>query len=94
MTNDNDIRLLRLLDLKEFEHIIVGCRCGRIVEFMPGYLQRRHRLPSTTLVYDLQYILRCTRCNAIHGFEIVIQDMRNRGNSSKPCPKRVIVART
>jgi hypothetical protein len=27
-------------------------------------LQRRYRLPSDTLVYDLQYRFKCGRCNS------------------------------
>jgi hypothetical protein len=43
---------------------------------MPGSLQRLHHLPSDTLVYDLQYRLRCIKCRADRGLEIIIQDMR------------------
>jgi hypothetical protein len=44
----------------------------RIAQYMPGFLQRRYRLPSTTLVYDLLYRLRCAHCRADRGFEIVV----------------------
>ena len=46
MPDETDARYLRLFDLKPYEHIIVRCQCGRIVQYMPGVLQRRHRLPS------------------------------------------------
>jgi hypothetical protein len=36
------------------EVIVVGCPCGRSVEYHKGFLQRRHRVPSDFLVYDLQ----------------------------------------
>ncbi len=93
MPAEPDPRLLRLLDLKDYEHIVITCRCGRSVEYLPGFLQRRHRLSSATLVYDLQYLLRCTHCRADRGFEIVIRDIRNRWDNSKACPERIIVAR-
>ena len=89
----SDAQTLRLIDLKPYEHIIVRCQCGRTVQYMPGVLQRQHRLPSTTLIYDLQFRLRCSHCRAFAGFEITVVDMRNMGDNSKPCPERVIVAK-
>ena len=94
MPNDTDARCLRLFDLKPYEHIIVRCKCGSIVQFMPGVLQRRHRVPSDTLTYDLQFKLRCSRCRAFNGFEIIVKDVRNIGDNSKPCPELVIVSRS
>jgi hypothetical protein len=88
---ENDPRALRLYDLKPYEHIIVTCQCGQIVQYMPGLLQRRHRVPSDTLIYDLQFRFRCSRCRAFNGFEIKVVDMRNIGDNSKPCPERIIV---
>lgn len=93
MPSEPDTRCLRLFDLKPYEHMIVRCRCGRIAQYMPGVLQRRHRVPSDTLIYDLQFRLRCSGCRAFNGFEITVKDMRNIGDNSKPCPVRVIVAR-
>ena len=84
---------LRLIDLKPHEHIFVRCQCGRVVQYMPGLLQRRYRLPSTTLIYDLQFRLRCSHCRAFAGFEITVLDMRNIGDNSKSCPERVIVGK-
>ena len=51
-----------LMELKEKE----GDRwpCGRSVEYFPGFLQRRHRVPSDILVFDMQFRLRCSHCNA------------------------------
>ncbi len=89
----SDPQILRLIDLKPYEHIIVRCQCGRSVQYMPGVLQRQHRLPSTTLIYDLQFRLRCSHCRAFAGFEITVVDMRDMGDNSKPCPERVIVAK-
>jgi hypothetical protein len=91
VTSDPDPRLLRLLDLAEHQHIVVTCQCGRIVEYMPGFLQRRHRLASTTLIYDLQFRLRCRHCRAERGFKIVVADVRNRGNRAEEPPELVIV---
>src|SRR5208337_4447280 len=53
-------RWLRLGDLARREVIVVRCGCRRSVEYPPGFLQRRHRLPSDFLVYDLQFRLRCS----------------------------------
>jgi hypothetical protein len=71
--------------------IVVRCGCGRS-EYPPGFLQRRYRVPSDTLVYDLQFRLRCSHCNRRAGFRITIFDDRTRGDSSKPRLERVVVA--
>jgi len=85
-------RWLRLGDLAPHEVIVVGCPCGRSVEYHKGFLQRRHRVPSDTLVFDLQFRLRCTHCNARAGFRITIFDTRTRGDNWKPRLERVVVA--
>ena len=85
-------RWVRLGDLAAHEVIVVRCPCGRNVEYHKGYLQRRHRVPSDFLVYDLQFRLRCLRCNARVGFRITIFDERTRGDSSKPRLGRAVVA--
>ena len=51
-------RWLCLGDVLSHEVIVVRCPCGRSVEYPAGYLQRRYRLPSDMLVYDLQFRLR------------------------------------
>jgi hypothetical protein len=68
--------------------VVTGCRrkkrwtpCARSVEYFPGFLQRRHRLVSDTLVYDLQF-----------RFRITIFDERTRGDNWKPRLERVVVA--
>ena len=61
-------RWLRLGDLAAHEVIVVRCPCGRSVEYHKGFLQRRHRVPSDTLVFDLQFRLRCSHCNRPRGF--------------------------
>jgi len=81
-------RWLRLGDLAAHDIIVVRCPCERSVEFPPGFLQRRHRLASDMLVYDLQFRLRCRRS----GFRITIFDNRTRGDNSKPRLERVVVA--
>ena len=85
-------RWLRLGDLAPREVIVVRCSCGRSVEYHKGYLQRRHRVPSDTLVYDLQFRLHCTYRNCRRGFRITIFDNRGRGDNSKPRLERVVVA--
>jgi hypothetical protein len=70
--------------------IAVRCPCGRGVEYFPGFLQRKHGVPSDILVYDLQFRLRCSRCNARMGFRITIFDTRTRGDNWKPRLERVV----
>jgi hypothetical protein len=65
-------RALRLWDLRENQAVVVKCCCGRIAQFGPGVLQRLYRVPSDTLVYDLRFRLRCSRCNAKRGFEVTV----------------------
>ena len=72
------------------EVIVVCCPCERSVEFPPGFLQRRYRVPSDTLVFDLQFRLRCKGCNRGSGFRITIFDNRMRGDNSKPRLERVV----
>jgi hypothetical protein len=55
-------------------------------------LQRRRRIASDTLAYDLQYRLRCRRCNRRSGFRIAVVDGRGRGDNSVPERERVVVA--
>ena len=83
-------RWLRLGDLAPHEVIVVRCPCGRSVEYHKGFLQRRHRVPSDFLVYDLQFRLRCSHCNARVGFRITILDERTRWDNSKPRLERVV----
>lgn len=85
-------RWLRLGDLAAHEVIVVRCPCGRSVEYPPGYLQRRHGFASDTLVFDLQFRLRCSNCNRRNGFRITIFDNRTRGDNSKPRLERLVVA--
>ncbi len=55
---------VRLWDLKDGQRVAVTCICGRITHFLPGVLQRLHKMPSDTLVYDLRYGLRCQKCRS------------------------------
>jgi len=86
-----DPRLLRLLDLAEHEFVRAACPCGRIVEYRPGVLQRLRRLSSATLIYDLQFRLRCRHCNRRSGFRIAVVDGRGRGDNRVPTRERVVV---
>jgi hypothetical protein len=87
-----DDRDLRLYDLARHETIRVRCRCGRIVEFMHGVIQRRLHLPSDTMLIDLQFRLKCSSCNAREGFQISLFDERNRYSNEEARRERVIVA--
>jgi hypothetical protein len=91
--NGQDPRTLRLFDLAPYEAILVRCECGRMTEYGPGLLQRLHRIPSSTLIYDLQYRLRCQQCNRRDGFDIGILDTRARGDSHQPRVERPVVSR-
>lgn len=91
MDGPADQRSVRLLDLAAHECVVVYCPCGRIVEYLPGVLQRLYRLPSDTLIYDPQFRLRCRQCNRRSGFRITVADMRGRGNRSTAPAERVIV---
>ena len=65
---------MKLRDLKHDHKTVVTCGCGRITHFLPGFLQSHFRVPSDTLVWDLRYRLRCSKCNAKDRFEIVIEE--------------------
>jgi hypothetical protein len=86
-----NLRELRLMDLAPHDTIVVECGCSHIVEYMNGSLQRLHHIPSTILVFDLQYRLRCKHCRADRGFSISLRDERDRGDNSKNDIGRVIV---
>jgi hypothetical protein len=88
---DQGPRALRLLDLEPHDTIVVRCQCGRIVEFLPGFLPLHHQIPSTTLVYDLQYRFKCRRCGRRSGFKISLRDERDRSHVVKGKIERVIV---
>jgi hypothetical protein len=45
---------------------------------------RKFWLSSDFLASDLQFRLRCSRCNARTGFRITIFDTRTRGDNWKP----------
>jgi hypothetical protein len=90
-TDGHSRRLERLIDLGKTEVIVVRCRCGSITEYGQGFLQRRHRVASDTLVHDLRYRLKCGKCNNRDQFKISIIDKRDLGDSSKPMPEWVIV---
>ena len=90
MSTERDTRTLRLLDLSPHDTIVVECVCGRIVEYLYGVLPRLHRVPSTTLIWDLQFRLRCSQCGRRDGFGVSIRDERERGDSAN-ARKGVIV---
>jgi hypothetical protein len=72
-----DPRLWRLFDLARDETIVIRCPCEHgNVSFGPGELQRRRRVPSDTLIYDLQYRMRRQRCGRTQGFTITVLRLR------------------
>jgi hypothetical protein len=91
MADTRDPRTIRLFDLAAHEAVIVTCQCGRISEYRQGMLQRVHRIPSDTLLYDLQFRLRCSHCQRRDDFKIELQDTRFVGTSSHLPEPRVIV---
>jgi hypothetical protein len=68
-----DSRTIRLWDLKRDQRVTVKCVCGRSVHFLPGTLQRHHRVPSDTLIYDLRFRLKCRKCNSRQGIEVSVE---------------------
>ncbi len=68
------LRTMRLWDLAEYEAVVMKCRSGNIAEYGPGVLQRLHKVPSDTLIFDLQFRLRGGHCNARQDFEISVTD--------------------
>ncbi len=82
---------MRLLDLAPKDVIVVRCECGWIAHYGPGLLQRHHRVPSDTLIYDLQYRFRCKHCRRRTGFAISVEDHTNVSDVSMPRDIRVIV---
>ena len=83
-----DYRHLRLYDVADHESISIRCKCGRSVEFIRGRLQ----LPSDTLIYDLRYRLRCTKCDSTDGFRIAVIDRGAHPRVGEGFPEKVIVA--
>ncbi len=87
----DDIRFTRLFHLADHERVVVRCPCGANIEFHPGAFPKRYRTPSDTLIYDLQFRLRCQHCKRRRGFEIAIGSIRRMGTSSAPIPARIVV---
>jgi len=79
-------RTLRLYDMGANDVLTVQCACGRLARFAAGELQRRHRVPSDTLIYDLQYRLRCgfSQCKRRDGVRIVLWDGEPTGPRTPP----------
>ena len=73
---DLDYRTLRLFDLGRTEQIEVACPCDWSTYFGPGHLQRRYRLPSDMLIFDLQFRVRCSHCSRRDGFAIAVINTR------------------
>jgi len=57
---------------------------GEASSIVKGFLQRRQRVLSDTLVFDLQFRLCCRDCNRLSGFRITIFDELMRDDNSKP----------
>jgi hypothetical protein len=67
-----DPRAQRLWDVRETQRIKVTCQCGQTAHFLPGFLQRRYRLPSDLLVHDLKFRLRCSKCRSKDRFTVIV----------------------
>src|SRR5271163_2094551 len=91
MQQNDDMRRTRLYDLAEDERVHVRCVCGASVIYHPGAFPKKYRTPSDTLLYDLQFRLRCGHCNRNHSFEISIATTRMIGSSSNPQPDKIVV---
>jgi len=96
MLAQGDPRKLRLYDVGPSDILTVQCSCGRLARFAAGELQRRHRVPSDTLLHDLQYRLRCgfEQCRRTRGIRIVLWDGEPSGPRVSPydlAPHVVIV---
>jgi len=89
--DSRDPRMLRLFDLREDQYIRVQCRCGMIVQYGRGRLQQSRRVPSDTLIYDLQFRLRCKRCNRREDFRISIGSSKLGPGGFDAVPEIVIV---
>ena len=83
-----DAKDMRLADIKRGETLIVRCHCGRCTEFPYGHLQRHHKLPSDTLIFDLQFKMRCKACKSAGPFRISLLDERFQGD---PSGERIVV---
>jgi hypothetical protein len=83
-----DAKDMKLADIKRGETLIVRCDCGHCSEFPYGHLQRHHKLPSSTLIFDLQFRLRCQKCKSTGPFRISLLDERFRGD---PGGERIVV---
>jgi hypothetical protein len=70
-----DPRAMRLWDLGPNQAVFFRCECGRIAQFLPGALQRLHRIPSDTLVCDLKFRFKCRKCNGKE-FEVTVEELR------------------
>jgi hypothetical protein len=68
-----DWRERRLWDLLDREMVVVACACGQSGHFLPGFLQRKYRVPSDTLIYDLRFRFKCSRCNSRKRIEISLR---------------------
>ena len=88
--NDLDYRTMRLFDLGRDEQIEVTCACGWTTFYMPGFLQRHHRLPSDMLIFDLQYRVRCSHCKRRDGFAIRVINTRA-STMKENIPPKIIV---
>jgi hypothetical protein len=89
--SDLDYRTLRLLDLGRDEMIEVRCVCGWTTHYAPGFLQRRHRMPSDMLIFDLQFRVRCSHCSRRNGFAIQVINSRVTTMKEDHPPKVIVL---
>src|SRR4051812_26540995 len=83
--DQRDLRTLRLFDLRPDQSIFIRCPCGRVSQFLHGVLQKLHKIPSDTLVYDLQFRGKCEKCGRWQGLGVTIEGARTSGGIPTEC---------
>ena len=91
MDSAHDRSRLTVGELAPHDTVIVRCQCGRIVEFLPGVLTRRHRVKPSAVISELRF--RCTHCGRRSGFAISLRDERHRGDNALNHIERVVTKR-
>ena len=74
MTSSLEIPRASAWDLGRNQAVFFRCECGRIAQFLPGALQRLHRIPSDTLVCDLRHRFQCRKLNG-RKFEVTVEEL-------------------
>jgi hypothetical protein len=67
-------RSFKLYDMGPRDVLTVQCACGHVSRWAAGELQKKRRVPSSTLIFDLQYRLRCAHCRRLGQVRIFLWD--------------------